>query len=234
MTWISPETRRKATRRAGLQLGAPWRRRHGSRGLGWLAGVGMGDYNEGMIRRIGMMVLFAAAGLAGGCALHIVGLVPVREVREWQLDAGAATETAPAGTMTAPAETASAPAETMAAGMPATASATGPTTAPATQPGHMVTRVVDPNQTVRFVYKATYDTVWQQATLLLNKLGFTLDRRDYRLGVITTQPLMSAQIVEFWKTQQVNVSDSMENTVNSQRRHGAADNFQGGREAGFL
>lgn len=150
-------------------------------------------------------MLLLMAGLAGGCASHIVPLSPVREVQEWQPDD---TATAPA---TQEAATASAP-------EPTTTAASAPATAPSTQPGHMVTRMVDPNHTARFVYKATYDTIWQQATLLLTNMGFSLDRRDYRLGVLTTQPLMSSQILEFWKPQMVNASDAMENTINSQRR----------------
>lgn len=159
-----------------------------------------------MIKWTGAIFLLAAAALASGCASHVVPLSPVREVQEWQPEEN--TATAPATQESA--ATASAPSQTMAASAPATAAAT--------QPGHMVTKVIDPNQTTRFVYKATYDTIWQQATLLLNKLGFTVDRRDYRLGVLTTQPLMSSQIVEFWKPQMVDATDTMENTINSQRR----------------
>jgi len=164
-----------------------------------------------MIKGIGTILLIGAAGLAGGCASHVVALAPVREVQEWQLDEPA---TVPATQETPATTTASAPPETMAASAPAAA----PQTAPATQPGHMVTKLVDPNQTSRFIYKATYDTIWQQATLLLSNMGFSLDRRDYRLGVVTTEPLLSSQIVELWKPQTVNAPDAMENTVNSQRR----------------
>jgi hypothetical protein len=101
------------------------------------------------------------------------------------------------------------------ASQPATQMAT---TAPATQPGHTVVRMVDPNETARFVYDANYDNVWSQATMLLNKTGFLIDRRDYRLGVITTQPLASSQIIEFWKPQFTSANEGMENTVNRQRR----------------
>jgi len=82
----------------------------------------------------------------------------------------------------------------------------------------MVAKTVDPNQTSRFVYNASYDNVWKQAADVLAKAGFTLDRQDYRLGALTTLPLPSTQIVEFWKPQQVNAVDSLENTVNNQRR----------------
>jgi len=96
--------------------------------------------------------------------------------------------------------------------------ASGPATEAATQPGHTVMRTVDPNQSARFIYNASYDNVWAQATALLNKTGFSLDRKDYRLGVLTTLPLQSSQIIEFWKPQFVNGNDALENTINSQRR----------------
>jgi hypothetical protein len=97
---------------------------------------------------------------------------------------------------------------------PATATASQP----ATQPGRMVVRTIDPNQTSRFIYKATYDNLWQQATDLLTRTGFTLDRQDYRLGVLTTRALPSAQFLEFWRPQHASAADALENTLNNQRR----------------
>jgi len=85
-------------------------------------------------------------------------------------------------------------------------------------PGKKVIKIIDPNETSRFIYKASYDNVWQQALQLVSRTGFTLDRQDYRLGVITTQPLPSAQVVEFWKPQQTTFTNAAENTINSQRR----------------
>jgi hypothetical protein len=102
------------------------------------------------------------------------------------------------------------------------ATATSPTTVaatePATQPGRMVARVVDLNQTTRFVYNASYDNVWKQANQILTKMGFAIDRQDYRMGEISTLVLPSSQIVEFWTPQQVDAVDSLENTINNQRR----------------
>jgi hypothetical protein len=97
----------------------------------------------------------------------------------------------------------------------ATEPATGPATGPA---GQVVVRQIDPNQTARFVYKASYDNVWRQAVEILHKMGFAIDRQDYRDGVLVTQALPSAQIVEFWRPQRVNVKDSLENTLHDQRR----------------
>ncbi len=98
------------------------------------------------------------------------------------------------------------------------ATTTAPATEPATQPGHMIVKLVDPNQSARFIYNASYDNVWKQALDILTKTGFAMDREDYRLGVMTTHMLPSAQIVEFWKPQQVGAVDALENTINNQRR----------------
>jgi hypothetical protein len=136
-------------------------------------------------------IVLLAAGAVGGCTSHIVPLKPLEKTDVWVPDAVA---TQPASSQTAP------------------------TTAAATQPGHMVTRMLDPNQTTRFVYNASYDNIWKQAAEILAKMGFEIDRQDYRLGEITTLVLPSTQIVEFWKPQQVNALDAMENTLNNQRR----------------
>ncbi len=193
-----------------------------------------------MHKRISFAVVIFASAL-GGCASHIVPLFPMQRVQEWVPDeappstapaTAAATQTAQsetqpatlalAGPTSAPAAATAPESEpaipTTATAASTSAASTSTASAPATQPGHLVSRLIDPNQSARFVYKATYDTVWQQATLLLTNMGFSLDRRDYRLGVLTTNPLLSAQIIEFWKPQQVNSTDSLENTINNQRR----------------
>lgn len=157
---------------------------------------------------VGLLTLAAGAGV-GGCTSHLVPLRPVQKVEVWVPDAPAATQTAPApmAASTAPAGTA-----------PATTTAPVIATAPATQPGHMVTKTVDPNRTARFVYDANYDNVWKQAQDILTQTGFAIDRADYRLGVLTTRPLASSQILEFWKPQHAGFTNAMENTVNNQRR----------------
>jgi len=162
-------------------------------------------YNAAMVKRILLMSALAAAG----CTSHIVPLRPIQHTQVWVPDEPATTQAA-AETQAAPESSASAPTTA-----PGTA-----TSAPATEnaPGHMVEKTVDPNQTARFVYKASYDNVWRQGTELLNQTGFKIDRSDYRLGVITTSPLPSAQVVEFWKPSHTNFDNAMENTINNQRR----------------
>jgi hypothetical protein len=154
-----------------------------------------------MMKRLAVIVALIFGGAGAGCTSHIVALRPAQQVEVWVPDVSAAT---------AP--------ETAAAATTAATTNSSPATAPATQPGHMVVKTVDPNQTARFVYNASYDNVWKQALEVLTKAGFAIDRQDYRLGAITTLALPSTQIVEFWKPQQVNALDSLENTVNSQRR----------------
>ncbi len=144
-------------------------------------------------------LLLALALFAVGCTSHIVPLRPVERVEEWVPDAPPATVVSTTASTTAATEAATA-------------------SAPATQPGHMVVKVKDPNETSRFIYKASYDNVWRQANEIVAAAGFSLDRQDYRLGVMTSYALPSAQIIEFWKPQHVDFTDTMENTVNNQRR----------------
>lgn len=143
--------------------------------------------------------------------------------------AGAAASTAPATEpATQVATPTSAPADAQIAATQAAATDAAATqiastesaaTEPATQPaGQVVIRQIDPNQTARFIYKASYDNIWRQSIEMLHKMGFAIDRQDYRDGILVTQPLPSAQIVEFWRPQRVNVKDSLENTLHDQRR----------------
>jgi hypothetical protein len=155
------------------------------------------------------MVMAPLAGMLGGCESHLVPLRPVERMEVWVPDDAAATQAAVAGSGASTMAAATEPAATQVAATEGAA---------ATQPGHMVVRVVDPNEISRYVYKATYDNVWQQAMALLTNTGFALDRQDYRDGVLTTKPLPSSQVLEFWKPQQVNFNDAMENTINNQRR----------------
>lgn len=133
-------------------------------------------------------------------------LVPLRDiefVEEWQPD-----ETVAATQPTSQPDT-----------QPDTQSATTePTSQPATQPGRLVKRRIDPNQTTRFVYRATYENVYDQARLILNRFNFRLDRQDFRLGVLTTQPLPSSHLIEPWRPDHASTKNAVENTLHDQRR----------------
>lgn len=162
-----------------------------------------------------LLTALLAAALFGGCESNIRPIQPIRHVEVWVPDDAT---TQPATQI----------ASTMPSTEPATqAASTEPATAPATQfastePSHtgehLITKIIDPNQTSRYIYKATYDNVWQHAMQLLARTGFTLDRKDYRLGILTTEPLPSSQIVEVWRPQQTNIKNALENTMHDQRR----------------
>jgi len=150
------------------------------------------------------------AVLLTGCESDIRPIRAVRHVDVW-VPNETATATQPV-TQLATTETATAPATQ-------TAAATSqPTTLAAHIGEHKIVKIIDPNQTSRFVYKADYDNIWQQATVLLNRTGFLLDRKDYRLGVLTTQPLPSCQLVEVWKPDQTTAKNAIENTMHNQQR----------------
>jgi hypothetical protein len=188
------------------------------------------------------LVLVGCALFAGGCGSTIVPMRPLQTVEEWVPASTTAPATQTASTEMAPTTESSATqvattaagtqSETMAAATatsePATmaaATATAPTTAlaatttAATRPGMVKRiRVIDPNQTVRFVYKARRQRIWDRAEQLLVDMGYVLDRQDYRLGALTTREQLGAQIIEPWRPDQTGAKSALENTTNEQRR----------------
>lgn len=101
---------------------------------------------------------------------------------------------------------------------PATTSAPA-TASAATKPATVTkTRVTDPNQTVRHAYRTNYDYLWGKALQTLVALGYTIDRQDYRLGVIVTKPKYGAHFVEAWRPDQTSWNAALENSMHSQRR----------------
>jgi len=111
---------------------------------------------------------------------------------------------------------------------PAEGAATAPATAPATQvattdpaatrPGMIhKTRMVDSNETVRYLYHGNYDHIWQQSMELLTHTGFRLDRQDYRLGTMTTLPLHQPEFFEAWRRDSTGLKHALEASVNDQR-----------------
>jgi hypothetical protein len=164
------------------------------------------------IPRMNKVHFFSAclvAILLAGCESDIRPIRAVRHVEVWVPDENA-TATQPA-TQLATTEPATAPATQ-------TAATSQPTTLAAHVGEHKIVKIIDPNQTSRFVYKADYDNIWQQAMVLLNRTGFLLDRKDYRLGILTTQPLASPQLVEVWKPDQTTAKNAIEDTMHSQQR----------------
>ena len=78
-------------------------------------------------------------------------------------------------------------------------------------------KVIDPNQTARYIYRASYDNIWQQARKLLNDTGFLLDQ-EILFGRSPDSQLASSQFVEFWKPQQTTFKNALENSINMQQR----------------
>ncbi len=50
------------------------------------------------------------------------------------------------------------------------------------------------------------------------QFGFRVDRADYRLGLITSQPLISSQFFEFWESDIKSVKDSEDASMRTTRR----------------
>lgn len=78
-------------------------------------------------------------------------------------------------------------------------------------------RTVDPDRTSRFVYHASYDNIWRQATRLLTYYNYRLDIQDYRRGVLTTLPLGQAQIGEIWRRDAHGLTPALEALINHQK-----------------
>ncbi len=177
---------------------------------------------------IALTISALGATFLAGCESNILPLQPLQRTEVWVPDAPVAASTQAATEPTTAPTTQTADATPSATTAPTTQLAsTAPTTQtasteaatqPTTQPGHLVVRIIDPNETTRFVYHGDYDNIWKQAMDLLTKTGFEVDRTDYRLGILTTHTLPSAQIVEPWKPQQTNPKNAMENTMHDQVR----------------
>ncbi|MGN6368364.1 MAG: hypothetical protein ACTHN5_08905 [Phycisphaerae bacterium] len=177
-----------------------------------------------------LLTLAVASVALAGCTSNIQPIQPIRRVEMWVPDAPG-TQPATQSASTAPAVATTQIAEGQAipelAPLLSSTQPFKPTTQPSTEPAatepahpgeHLVVKVINPNQTSRYIYHASYDNIWQQAMKLLTDCGFRLDRKDYRLGILTTQPLPSAQFVEPWKPEQTTFKNAMENTINMQQR----------------
>ncbi|NJL30760.1 MAG: hypothetical protein HC898_03515 [Phycisphaerales bacterium] len=114
--------------------------------------------------------------------------------------------------------------DTQAATQPDTAAAV-PTENPPDQAASMVepansalaTDDIAPTLISMEVDASEYRRLFDAALLVLRDAGFTLDRRDYRMGVITTRPLAAPTIFEPWNSSRIASSKLVENTLNYQR-----------------
>lgn len=84
------------------------------------------------------------------------------------------------------------------------AATTGPTTAP-TAADNIVTA-------------ASFERLWEAAADVARDRMFTIDRRDFRGGVLTTEPLTSAQFFEPWRRDAITSEAVAESSLATIRR----------------
>jgi hypothetical protein len=101
---------------------------------------------------------------------------------------------------------------------------TGPSNPAATQPA----TAVDPGHAdpaywlkqpaVTSVQAPDYDRLWNAAAQTAQRYLFTLDRQDYRQGILTTLPLISEQWFEPWRRDVVTAEDLARSSLQTIRR----------------
>ena len=65
---------------------------------------------------------------------------------------------------------------------------------------------------------ADFDRLWDATLEVLRRYNFQLDRRDRRMGVITTHPITSAQSFEFWRHEVIGSRSQAEADLHTIRR----------------
>lgn len=63
-----------------------------------------------------------------------------------------------------------------------------------------------------------FEALWQAAERTAKDHGFRIDRRDYRLGIMTTDPLTSKQFFELWRSDEATAHDVAQSSLNTIRR----------------
>jgi hypothetical protein len=63
-----------------------------------------------------------------------------------------------------------------------------------------------------------FDKLWNACRQALKDDGFTIDRTDYRDGVMTTLPLVSKQVYEIWRQDVITGHDLAQSTLGTMRR----------------
>jgi hypothetical protein len=105
---------------------------------------------------------------------------------------------------------------------------TTPTTDPValatTQPYHWTTR-----PSVADVVYPDFYKLWNACADVARQDGYTIDRRDYREGLLTTDPVVSQQFFEIWRHDTGSAAGILENSLDTYRR---SIRFQIDKEAG--
>jgi hypothetical protein len=65
---------------------------------------------------------------------------------------------------------------------------------------------------------SSYDALWSNAAWMVHMDGFVIDREEYRNGVLTTKPLVSAQVFEPWKRDVGDQRGLLQSTLATMRR----------------
>lgn len=68
------------------------------------------------------------------------------------------------------------------------------------------------------VFAGDYDKLWDICIATAHAELFELDRRDYRDGLLTTHPLISRQIFEFWRPDSGDLYSVVQNSLQTTRR----------------
>jgi hypothetical protein len=63
-----------------------------------------------------------------------------------------------------------------------------------------------------------YDRLWKACEAAAASRSFSLERRDYRNGILTTRPLLSAQLLEFWRRDVLDPYSRAESNLATVRR----------------
>ncbi len=63
-----------------------------------------------------------------------------------------------------------------------------------------------------------YDALWQNSMRVAHADGFFIDREEYRDGLLTTKPLISAQIFEPWRNDVGDLRGAVQSTIATVRR----------------
>ena len=63
-----------------------------------------------------------------------------------------------------------------------------------------------------------YDTLWNACEHAAREAGFTIDRFEYRTGLLTTKPLVSRQFFEVWKQDVVDFRGQIDSDAATRRR----------------
>jgi hypothetical protein len=71
---------------------------------------------------------------------------------------------------------------------------------------------------VATVSAGDYDRLWEACGAAARDRFFVLDRTNYREGVLTTQPLVSRQFFELWRSDALTFDDTMQSSLQAIRR----------------